>query len=752
MTVPVELQSALGDRYELERELGRGGMATVYLANDRQHSRRVAVKVLDPTLRAGQVESDRFHREIRVAANLVHPGIVPLFDSGECNGHLYYVMPFIDSETLADRLAREGTLSTNAAIHITTSLARALDYAHRRGIVHRDIKPANIFLHEGEALLADFGVARAVSSLGLNTATTTAGFAVGTPNYMSPEQAVADRDVDGRSDQYSLACVLFEMLAGQPPFVAEHARQVIMRHVVEPPPSIRRQRADVSGAIEVALVRALAKAPAERFGSTGEFAAALTSRAVVGDPIKDGSHAVAVLPFVTVGGEADTEYLSDGLTDELISALARVDGLRVTSRTSAFAYKGRATDVRRIGSELQVADVIEGTVRRSGRRLRVTARLTNATDGTQRTALRFDRDTDDLFALEDELAAAIVDQLRPTLLPTSVHVAPRRYTDNADAYRLYLRGRFAWNKRTYEDTAEAIQYFEQAIAEDPTYALAYSGLSDAHALQLDYRNVPVAEGMARAKTYARKALELDEGLAEAHASLGWVLFIYDWEWQESLAHFERAVAISPNYATARQWYSFPLVALGQFERSLAEVQMAVDLDPASVSVRRSRGGVAYYARRYDDAVAQLERAAVINPTSEETHRSLGFAFFHLGEMKRAERSFREGLLYTPESPYSLAGLAGALHRLGRENEARDAQLELKRRASVGYVSTAAFAMMHGLLGNVEEAIDWLEKARDERRGFVAYIGVNPTLDPLRQSPRFNAIVAALGLDRASVGA
>ncbi|MGH8311382.1 MAG: protein kinase domain-containing protein, partial [Steroidobacteraceae bacterium] len=333
----------------------------------------------------------------------MHPGIVPLFDSGECNGHLYYVMPFIDSETLAARLAREGALSANAAIHITTSLARALDYAHRRGIVHRDIKPANVFLHEGEALLADFGVARAVSSLGLSSATTTAGFAVGTPHYMSPEQAVADRDVDGRSDQYSLACVVYEMLVGQPPFVGEQARQVIMRHVVEPAPSIRQRRIDVSGAIDAALARALSKEPSARFASTGEFAAALSARPPFDEPMKDGLHAVAVLPFVTVGGEADTEYLSDGLTDELISALARVDGLRVASRTSVFAYKGRAADVRRIGAELRVADVIEGTVRRSGQRLRVTARLTNAADGTHRTAFRFDRDADDLFALEDEL-------------------------------------------------------------------------------------------------------------------------------------------------------------------------------------------------------------------------------------------------------------------------------------------------------------------------------------------------------------
>ncbi|MEW5917497.1 MAG: serine/threonine-protein kinase, partial [Gemmatimonadota bacterium] len=298
-SVPIELQSALGYRYELRREIGRGGMATVYLADDRQHGRSVAVKVLDSALHANDAEAERFHREIRVAASLVHPAIVPLFDSGECNGRLYYVMPFIDSETLGDHLAREGTLSIESAVRVTASLARALDYAHRRGIVHRDIKPDNIFLHEGEALLADFGVARAVSSLGMtSTVMTTDGLAVGTPSYMSPEQALAEKDVDGRSDQYSLACVLFEMLTGKPPFSGEHARQVIMRHVTEPPPRVRVQRPEASSAIEGALVRALAKDPNERFQTTGEFAAALTQKTGLEGTLGDSLHAIAVLPFV----------------------------------------------------------------------------------------------------------------------------------------------------------------------------------------------------------------------------------------------------------------------------------------------------------------------------------------------------------------------------------------------------------------------------------------------------------------------
>ncbi len=743
-TVPDALQAALGDRYEVERELGRGGMATVYLAHDRQHARQVAIKVLDP--RGGVSEPERFLREIKVAANLVHPGIVPLFDSGQCDGALFYVMPFIDAETLEVRLLREGRLEVETALSITTSLARALDYAHRRGVVHRDIKPANIFLHEGEAQLADFGVARVAASLG-DEGMTLPGMSIGTPQYMSPEQAVADRDIDGRSDQYSLACVVFEMLAGRPPFASVPTRQVIMRHVLDPPPPIRQTRPEVSSTIEAALLRALAKDPNARFASASEFAAALssnTSARIVATPAPPAC-AVAVLPFVTVGGDADTEYLSDGLTDELISALSRVEGLRVASRTSVFTYKGRAQDVRRIATELGVDCVIEGSVRQSRRRLRVTASLTNAIDGRLQRSLRYDRDADDVFALEDELAAAIVDAMRPTLLPTAAYVAPRRYTDNAEAHRLYLKGRFAWNKRTFDDTAEAIKYFEEAIEHDPKYALAYSGLADAHALQLDYRIVPVAEGMARAKHFARKALELDDGLAEAHASLGWVLFIHDWEWQESIAHFKRAVALNPQYATAHQWYAFPLLALRQFDHAIAEAQAAVDLDPASVSGRRTRATVSYYARRYDEALAHYDRALAMNPTSEETHRMMGFSHLALGHGKDAEAAFREGLLNMPESPYSFAGLAGALHQQGRTSEARTLLAGLEERAKTAYVSTAAFVQIHAALGDVDQAIDWVEKARAERRGVIAYLAVNPLLDPLRGSPRFAEMLRTLGL-------
>ncbi|MGQ0539534.1 MAG: protein kinase domain-containing protein [Gemmatimonadaceae bacterium] len=741
--VTEQVRGALEDRYEIERELGRGGMATVYLAHDRRHGRRVAIKVLHGALAGGAADPERFLREIRIAARLVHPGIVPLHDSGESDGVLYYVMPHLDSETLGSRLAREGRIDTAEALRITTALARAIDYAHRQGIVHRDIKPSNVFLHEGEPVLADFGVARAMFALGVADGLTGVGWAVGTPQYMSPEQAVADSDVDGRSDQYSLACLLYEMLAGAPPFTGD-TRAVMLRHIVEPAPSIAAQHPEVSPAVESALAKALAKSPNERFSTVGEFAAALATDAPQAPALAAGC-SVAVLPFLALGGDADTEYLSDGLTDELISALSGVEGLRVASRNSVFIYKGREQDVRRVAAELGVEYVIEGSVRQVGRRLRVRARLTSAPEDKTRRSLRYDRDADDVLALEDELAMSIVDELRPTLIPGTATVAPAVRTKSAEAHRLYLKGRFAWNKRTYEDTDEAIKYFEEAIKHDPGYALAYSGLADAHALQLDYRHVPVSEGMARAKEYALKALELDERLAEAHASLAWVLFIHDWDWKASLAQFERAIALSPNYGTARQWYAMPLSALRQFSRARAESQIAAQLDPASVSARRVCAWSGYYARRFDEAILHAERALTMNPTSEESHRLKGFALLANGDPARAAESFEEGLLNTPDVPYALAGLAGAKHGLGESEAARDILQRLQARAAAGYVPAAAFVILHASLGNVDKAVDWLEKARAERRGFVAYMAVNPLLDPLRVHTRFAQIQRAMGL-------
>jgi eukaryotic-like serine/threonine-protein kinase len=743
--IPPDFAAALANRYAIERELGRGGMATVYLAEDRKHRRKVAVKALRPDL-AAQLGAERFLREIGIAARLTHPHILPLIDSGEAAGLLYYVMPYLSGESLRDRLIREHQLPVRDALRAARDVGAALDYAHRQGFVHRDIKPENILFADGHAMVADFGIARAVSAAGAESVTEV-GLALGTPAYMSPEQASAERELDVRSDLYSLACVLFEMLAGEPPFTGPHARAIIARQLTEHPRPVRVLRPDTPADVEQAIARALAKDPEDRFPNVARFIAALES----GEASKpeaallDTTRSIAVLPFVNMSPDPETDYFSDGITEELINALTKVGGLRVASRTSVFALKNKPQDVRAIGALLGVSAVLEGSVRKAGDQLRITARLAAADDGRHLWSDRYDRKLDDVFAIQDEIARTIVSTLRTSFLAEVADPTPRRYTENVAAYGLYLRGRYSWNKRSAEGVLEAIAHFEQAIAADTKYALAYSGLSDAYALQVDYRRVPVAEGLSRARAYATQALALDDTLAEAHTSLGWVHFIHDWDWHGAVRTFRRAVELNPSYATARQWYSFVLAALGHLDQALAEGHAALELDPASHSIRRSVGWLYYYARRYDTALEHLRRAIAMNPTSQETYRLVGIALTQQGAYDQAERALREAIAIPEESSYAPAALGYLLARRGDRPAAEAILAELDARSRSEYVSPVAFQMIYLGLGNHDQAFAWLERSYEDRRGWLAYLKVEPMFDPLRSDPRFGEFVQRMKL-------
>jgi serine/threonine-protein kinase len=734
----------LAGRYTLEREIGRGGMATVYLAEERKHGRKVALKVLRPELGLSR-GAERFLREIGIAARLAHPHIIPLIDSGEVDGLLYYVSPYVEGGSLRDRLERERRMPLRDVVRIAEEIGAGLDYAHRNGFVHRDVKPENILFADGHAVLADFGVARAVYATEPESLTE-AGLALGTPEYMSPEQASGERNLGSQTDVYSLACVIFEMLAGEPPFAGENVRAIMSKHVTETPRAVRTLRPEVPSGAERAIARALAKDPLDRFATVAEFAAALREDQPRGISIAPStSRSIAVLPFVNASPDPENEYLSDGITDELIDALAKVEGLRVASRTSVFALKGKPQDVRAIGALLGTSVVLEGTVRKAGDRLRIGAQLTSTDDGRLLWSQRYDRRLDDVFAIQDEIARTIVDTLRATSFAGLAAPVSRRYTENVAAYGLYLRGRYEWNKRTQEGVSEGIRYFEQAIAADPHYALAYTGLSDCYALHVDYRSVPVHEGFAHAKAYARQALELDETLAEAHASLAWALFVYDWDWDGASREFRRAIELDPRYASAHQWYAFLLASQGRLGEALLEGHTGVDLDPASVSARRSLGWVYYYARRYDEARHHMTRAIAMNPVAEETYRVLGLTFAIQGQHAEAERVLREAVSMPGAGTYTTATLGYALARAGQRAEAERLLAELERRGKDDYVSPVAFATLHLGLGNTARALDWTEKALEDRRGWLTYLNVNPIMDPIRGEPRFRALVERMGL-------
>ena len=738
------LNTKLADRYAIEHELGRGGMATVYLARDTRHDRSVAIKVLEPDL-AVAFGAERFLREIGIAAQLSHPYIVPLIDSGEAGGLLYYVSPFIPGGSLRERLDQDGRLALKDALRIVEEVGAGLDYAHRHGFVHRDVKPENILFADGHALLADFGIARAGATPG-KPAVTEVGLALGTPEYMSPEQASGDQNLGSESDVYSLACVLYEMLTGAPPFDAGSARATMAKQITETPRPLRALRPEAPATVGRAVERALEKDPDARFPSVAEFITALNAPPTDDAAAPVTPRSIAVLPFVNASPDPENEYLSDGITDELIDALVKVDGLRVASRTSVFALKGKPEDIRAIGALLGCAVVLEGTVRKAGDRLRITAQLTSTDDGRLLWSQRYDRLLDDVFAIQEEIGRTIVGTLRATWFADLAPPAARRSTTSVKAYSLYLKGRYAWNKRTAEGVTEAITSFEQAIAEDPGYAAAYAGLADSYSLQIDYRNVPVHDGHEHAKAYARKALQLDETLAEAHASLAWSTFIYDWDWDKAAQEFRRAIALDPHYATTRQWHAFLLASRGQLEESVTEVLMAQQLDPTSISVRRSVGWAHYYARRHDQSRYHLLRAIALNPTAAETYRILALTYAEQGDLVEAERVAREALELPGAGSYTLATLGFVLGRAGKQDAARALLADLERReAAEGYVSPVAFATIYLGLNEWGRALPWMERAYDDRRGWMAYLKVNPILDGVRREPEFEALVRRMRL-------
>src|SRR3954467_2584883 len=579
------LTSSLADRYTIERLLGEGGMATVHLAEERKHQRKVAIKVLRQELCAS-VGAERFMREIGIPARLSHPHLLPLIDSGESGGSPYYVSPYVPGGSLRDRLRRDKRLTTDDALRIAHEVGAALDYAHRNGFVHRDVKPENILFADDHALLADFGIAHVATTNG--EALTLGGLALGTPEYMSPEQASGDTEIGVAGDVYGMACVVYEMFAGEPPFRGDTARATMAKQVTERARPLRLLRPDAPAGFERVLEKALAKDPAARYQTILEFCdAPPRARSEPSRPFAMMTRTIAVLPFVNSSPDPDNEYLSDGITDELINALAKVQGLRVASRTSVFALKGKAQDVRAIGALLEASEVLEGSVRRSGENLRITVQLTSTEDGHLMWSERYDRKLHDVFAIQDEIARTIVTQLRSTSLVSVAEPVANRHTGNVQAYGLYLRGRYSWNKRTSAGVYEGIEYFDQAIVLDPGYALAYTGLADSFSLHIDYRNVPVHEGHEKAKFYARKAIALGDSLAEAHASLAWSLFIYDWRWDEAANEFRRAIELDPRYAPAHQWYAFMLASKGHFDEALIEAHTAQENDPAPPSARRS---------------------------------------------------------------------------------------------------------------------------------------------------------------------
>ena len=659
---PHHLQNILSDRYRIERELGRGGMATVYLAEDLKHHRSVAIKVLDPEL-AAAIGAERFLREIEIAARLNHPQILPLHDSGAAEGLLYYVMPYVEGESLRERLRREKQLPLDDALRITRELADALDYAHGQGVVHRDIKPENILISRGHAVVADFGIARAIRAAG-GTKLTETGLMLGTPLYMSPEQAIGGGELDGRSDQYSLACVLYEMLAGQPPFTGPTGESLVHQHLSVEPRSVSDLRPTVPAGIARTVGRALAKTPADRFGTLAAFAEALAHResaavtaaapaplppparrrwrlALLGGtavvvaagallmlrpgrqapapaparPVHERSE-IAVLPFQNLSAEGPHAYFAGGLHDELLTQLAKVAALKVISRTSVMGYQDTSKPLKAIATELGVGSVVEGSVQVVGGRLRVTVQLIDAATDEHLWAERYDRTLDDAFAIQSEVAQQIVAAVGAALTRAEQGSLTAAPTTNAEAYRQYMQGREYWTRPGHlrQNCEIAQQLYERALALDPNFALAHAALSQVHGQMYWYRHDPSAARAAHQREEAEAALRLAPDLPQAHIAMGLAHYWGRRDYRRALNEFAIALKGLPN--DAELWTLIGSVhrRLGNWNEVFAAFEKAAQLDPREANLFLDLGGWTYHAmHRYADAVRAYDRALSLAP-------------------------------------------------------------------------------------------------------------------------------------------
>jgi serine/threonine protein kinase/tetratricopeptide (TPR) repeat protein len=742
------LESGLAGRYALERELGQGGMAIVFLARDIRHDRKVALKVLRPEISA-EIGADRFLREIKLAAGLTHPHILPVYDSGEAGGLLFYVMPNMEGRSVRERLDRERQLPLEEALKITREVASALDYAHRHRVVHRDIKPENILLNEGAAMVADFGIGKALSG---GSSLTQTGMAVGTPAYMSPEQAGGESDVDGRSDLYSLGCVLYEMLAGEPPFTGPTAQAVIAKRFVAPIPRVRATR-DVPELVDDAVTRALARTPVDRFPTAGDFAEALrqVSREPGAGPQRTPTESqkaapaqksIAVLPFANMSADPENEYFSDGMTEEIINALAKVPGLQVASRTSCFSFKGKEVEIREVGAKLGVGSVLEGSVRKIGNRIRINAQLVSVENGYQLWSETYDRQLEDVFAIQDEISRAIVEALKLRLGGgTGQLVVP---TKNLEAYNLYLKGRFFFNRFTEPGLRKSLDFYQHVLLQEPGYARAYAGMADCWCALADDWVAP-DDAYPRAKAVASRALEHDPELAEAMTSLGKVLCWYEWSFAGAEQQLRRAVAINPNYAEAHWALGSALPAVGLLAEAIEEMRKALILDPLYPQYSRWISRFLLYAGDYAGAITQSHKTLELNEDYFQAYLDIGSALLAQGQPDRALEWYRKGQGLDSSVRSYDAYIVRALGVLGRRDEAEAIMTRLDEESRQQYVRAEVMAMGFAALGDFDRTFVWLERAFQARSAGLIYLHLDPGYEPLRGDPRFGDLVRRIGL-------
>lgn len=798
------LAEALAGRYTLGRAVGRGGMATVLLADDVKHGRRVAIKVMHPHI-AAEIGSKQFRREIEIAARLTHPHILPLHDSGEAAGQLYYVMPFIAGESLRARLQREGRLPVPEVLRLASEIGSGLGYAHHHGLVHRDVKPENVLLADGIALVADFGIAR-VTAPGLVDAHSTLGVGVGTPSYMAPEQ-ILGLPVEARTDVYALGCVVFEMLTGHTPFQGA-AEQVMALHTSAAPPSPRAERADVPAGLDAVVVRALAKVPPDRPPSMADFVEALTAdgtgpaerlagraertpqpgaprppaAALLGGAsgarhgagrtfairgaiavaallavvviawtmrtrpwlasAGGGIQSLAVLPLENLSGDASQQYFTDGVTEELINHLSQIAALRVISRTSVMSLRGTHQPVTEIARRLHVDAIVEGSVARAGDRVRLTAELVQAAPERQLWAQTLERQVGDVLAIPGQLAGIIADELRLRLSPQERARVSHHAPVATAAHEEYLRGRFHLVDRDERSYRAALMNFQRAVQIDSTYAEAWAGIADANYC-LSNIYLPPSIAMPAARAAAQRALRIDPDLAAAHASLGVIHYAYDRDWDGAERELRHSLALNPSLEQAHLYYGYLLEATGRFDAALVELRAATALNPLSGETAAEAIWPYYLAGANDRAIAAWQ--ALMKRDGESP-----VLLYNLGMSYEAERRYPEAIASLQKAvrmadfDFPLALLGHAYGRAGRQREAREVIDRLHH--GPGNISSMYFAIVFAGLGERDSVFSYLDRALQNRDEDLDVVAVDPKFAPVRDDPRFHELLRRLNLE------
>jgi len=787
--------TTFANRYEIIEELGKGGMGKVYRVEDKKIKQEIALKLIKPEIASDKKTIERFKNELTTARKIAHRNVCRMFDLGEEKEQHFITMEYVRGGDLKRLIRRTKRLDTGTAISIVKQICEGLSEAHELGIVHRDLKPNNIMIDDnGNARIMDFGIARSIRGKGI----TGSGIMIGTPEYMSPEQVEA-KDIDQRSDIYSLGIIMYEMLTGRCPFEADTPFAIGVKQKSEIPKSPKEYNPQISDDLNRVILKCLEKDKENRYQSANEvrselgkielglpttdrvvpkkktlsseeitvqfkmrkiFIPAVVVLAIVAvglmiwspwkqretSPILSEKPSIAVLPFEDSSPQKDQGVLCDGIPESIIIALSRVENIHAPAPTSSFSFRGKDIDLKEIGEKLKVRTVLTGSLQKDGNRIRIRPQLINIADDSLLWTEQYDRELEDIFAIQDEITFKIIEMLRVNLLGEEKDAIVKRYTENIEAYNLYLQGRFFWNKRTEEGLNKAIEYFQQAIEVDPNYALSYSGLADSYFILSDYGYLSSIETKQKVKEAAKKALEIDDRLAEAYTSSAVTKLYFDWDLEGGTKDFEKAIQLNPNYGTAHQWYANCLSVLAQKRDAVNEAKRARELDPLSPIINRNVGRRLYIAREYDDAIEESLNALKIAPDFFPIFNTLGLAYIKKGMMSEAVEVLKKAVDLSDSNVISVSSLGYAYAIMGRKNEAKMILNDLIERSKFEYVPSMEMAKIYVGLGDFDRAIEYLEKAYDEHVLRLINLKIEPVFESLYSDSRFRSLLKRIGLE------